>query len=142
MKTLRIHTLIKGWCDRDEVLLHAAFQILVDFIEGEKPDKIIDWSFDSKHRKAWRQIRMLYRWWKVKRPARIDPLDQKGLKSPPWRFKEVPGSDLLQMVNHDPKKYAAFHRACRKHHQLEAKWLEEDQANLHTLIGIRPFLWT
>ena len=37
MKYLKIHTLEKGWCDRDEIMLHAVFQILVDFMEQEKP---------------------------------------------------------------------------------------------------------
>jgi len=32
MKNLKIHTLEKGWQDRDEIMLHALFQILVDFV--------------------------------------------------------------------------------------------------------------
>ena len=43
MKVLKIHTLEKGWCDKDYVMIHAVFQILVDFIEQEKPDQIV-WS--------------------------------------------------------------------------------------------------
>lgn len=39
MKILKIHTLDKGWCDKDYIMLHAAFQILVDFVEKEKPDQ-------------------------------------------------------------------------------------------------------
>jgi hypothetical protein len=35
MKYLKIHTLEKGWRDRDSIMLHAAFQILVDFVELE-----------------------------------------------------------------------------------------------------------
>jgi len=42
MKYLKIHSLEKGWHDKDEILLHAAFQLLVDFVDQEKPDKIID----------------------------------------------------------------------------------------------------
>jgi hypothetical protein len=35
MKYLKIHTLTKGqWYDRDTILLHAAFQVLVDFMES------------------------------------------------------------------------------------------------------------
>jgi hypothetical protein len=33
MKRLKITTLDKGWRDKDEVLLHAAFQLLADFVE-------------------------------------------------------------------------------------------------------------
>ncbi len=34
MKRLKITTLDKGWHDKDEVLLHAAFQLLADFVEA------------------------------------------------------------------------------------------------------------
>ena len=35
---LHIKTLPPTWQDRDVVLLHAAFQCLVDFVEGERPE--------------------------------------------------------------------------------------------------------
>ncbi len=41
MKILKISTLEKGWADRDHLMLHANFQILVDFVEQEKPFEII-----------------------------------------------------------------------------------------------------
>jgi hypothetical protein len=37
MKCLKIATLDKGWHDKDEVLLHAAFQLPTDFVEQEQP---------------------------------------------------------------------------------------------------------
>ena len=63
MKILKINSLEKGFCDGDYLLLHAAFQILVDFVEKEEPEKIIDWSHDEKHRKAWKEVISLYKWW-------------------------------------------------------------------------------
>jgi hypothetical protein len=142
MKYLAIHTLEKGWHDSDEVLLHAAFQILVDFVEKERPDKIIDWSHDEIHRRVWKEIRELYRWWKEKRPARKSPLDDEKLGVPSLRFKKIPGSEMRELVRPDKKKYAAYYRAMRRHTQLEEKWHEEDQRNLHRLIEIRAYLWT
>ena len=56
MKRLKITTLDKGWHDKDEVLLHAAFQLLADFVEGERPEKIVDWDFDEQHKVAWAEI--------------------------------------------------------------------------------------
>jgi len=41
MKRLKIATLDKGWHNKDEVLLHAAFQLLANFVEKEQPDKIV-----------------------------------------------------------------------------------------------------
>jgi len=63
MKRLKITTLDKGWHDKDEVLLHAAFQLLTDFVEGERPEKIVDWDFDGQHKVVWAEINSLYKWW-------------------------------------------------------------------------------
>jgi len=70
MKYLKITTLDKGWQDRDEILLHAAFQVLVDFMEGESPAEIIDWDADAVSKKAWDECNALYRWWTKIRPKR------------------------------------------------------------------------
>jgi hypothetical protein len=65
------------WCDRDYLLLYAAFQILEDFIEKEEP-----WEFSAteEHLResyadcgpdervtAWLEIQSLYRWWKQRK---------------------------------------------------------------------------
>jgi hypothetical protein len=142
MRYLKIHTLEKGGYDKDEVLLHAAFQVLIDFIEQEKPDRIVDWNGDELHRKAWKEIKSLYNWWKKERPARKSPLDDNRLKCPPLKLEKIPSSDLCKMVEPDKKKYANYYRVLRKHRKLEEKWEEEDQCNLHRLIDIRKFLWT
>ncbi|MGR3179420.1 MAG: hypothetical protein ACUZ8E_15335 [Candidatus Anammoxibacter sp.] len=143
MKILKIHTLEKGWCDKDEILLHAMFQLLVDFVEQEKPDQIIDWNSDDLHKNAWKEIKSLYKWWKNIRPERKDPLDDKKIKHPPLKFEKIPGKeDYSRMVEPDKKKYAKYYQALKKSLKLEQKWEEEDQRNLHRLIDIRKFLWT
>ena len=38
----------KTWCDRDNLMFHAAFQILVDFVELEQPFTDWDWKYRSK----------------------------------------------------------------------------------------------
>lgn len=141
MRYLKIETLDKGWCDRDQVLLHAAFQILVDFIEKEHPESI-DWNYNGLHRRVWREIKSLYRWWKETRPNRKSPLDDERLPSPPLKLKKVPDSDLSEWVKPDKKKYAKYYEALDRHNKLEQKWHKEDQRNLHRLIEIRSFLWT
>jgi hypothetical protein len=141
MKVLKIHTLEKGWCDKDYVMLHAVFQLLVDFIDQEKPDQIVDWNSDPKHKHAWKEIRSLYRWWSQTRLARRSPLEEKGLKKPPMRWKKIPGSENCQLVDYDKNKYASYEAALKKHWRLEKKWDAEDQKNLHRLIRIRRFLW-
>ena len=47
MKTLKIQTLDKGWHDKDAILLHAAFHVLTDFVERERPEAVTDWNATS-----------------------------------------------------------------------------------------------
>ncbi len=139
MKLLKIHTLEKDqWYDRDTVLLHAAFQVLVDFIEQEKPDEIVDWQHDDMHRNAWNEISQLYKWWKVERPNRHDPWDD--VTSPP--VEEFLTAEEGKLVFPEREKYPEYYAAVDKASRLEKEWHEEDQRNLHRLIEVRPFLWT
>ena len=142
MKVLKIHTLEKGWCDKDYIMLHAVFQLLVDFVEHEKPDQVVDWNSDLEHKHIWKEICSLYRWWTQTRPARRSPLDEKGLKKPPMKWKKIQGGENRQLVGHDKNKFPAYDKALKKHWRLEKKWDEENQRNLHRLIEIRQFLWT
>lgn len=43
---VKIRALPRSWCDRDEVMYHAIFQILVDFVELEKP--FLSWDDPEK----------------------------------------------------------------------------------------------
>lgn len=43
MKTLKIYSLGNEYVFRDELLLHAVFQILKDFVEEENP-QILQWN--------------------------------------------------------------------------------------------------
>lgn len=142
MKTLKILTLDKGWHDQDAILLHAAFQVLMDFVERERPEAVTDWNATKDHKQAWNEIRSLYTWWKEKRPARRSPLDDKKLVRPRLRLRRIPDSESSEMVRPSPEKYAAYYRALKAHSRLEEKWFAEDQRNLHRLIEIRGFLWT
>lgn len=139
MKLLKIHMLEKDqWYDRDAILLHAAFQVLVDFVEQERPDEIVDWQHDDLHRNAWSEISQLYKWWKEERPSRHDPLDD--VASPPAEEFLTAEEGTLNFPERE--KYPEYYAAVDKSSALEEEWHEEDQRNLHRLIEIRPFLWT
>lgn len=142
MKYLKIHSLEKGWRDRDSIMLHAAFQILIDFVNLEEPGKILDWNSDDAHKKAWQEICDLYKWWTKKRPNRKYPIEDKRLKIPPFEFEDIPDSKCKQRKEPDKKKYAAYYKALENQEQLERKYHDEDQKYLHRLVEIRPYLWT
>lgn len=139
---------LSGYHDRVEVLLHAAFQVLVDFMEKEEPDKLINWESDAGHSKAWKEMKKLYTWYTKKRPNRKDPFSNPKLKCPPWKTKKIasnkknPDLDLYVILDYDHKKYKAYDKAIKESQRLEVLWQEEDQKNLHRLIDVRMCLWT
>lgn len=142
MRYLKIQTLDNNYYDRDSILLHAAFQILVDFIEKEQPDKIVDWNYDRTHKHVWREMRSLYKWWEEIRPSRRSPLYDEKLVHPPHEFKKISGSTDIEMIMPDEEEYASYYQALKEDIKLERKWHKEDQRNLHRLIEIRAYLWT
>lgn len=140
---LKIATLRKGlWYDKDTILLHATFQLLVDYVEQEKPAKRIDWNWDTRHRRAWKEIMSLYCWWKKERPARKSVFEGKRVKYPVYRSEKIPGTNYTKWVQPDKKKYTTYYRLLKQEWKQEAKWHMEDQRNLHRLIEIRDHLWT
>ena len=74
------------WCDRDELMLFAAFQILEDFVEKEQghfyEDVYTLYVTDCGEKRArqeesdWDAIRSLYAWWQVrKNDMHVDDYD-------------------------------------------------------------------
>jgi len=64
MRNLKIENLPnnKQWIDRDEIMLHACFQILEDFIIKEKG--LEAW---SSQKKIVKEMEMLNDWWQVRK---------------------------------------------------------------------------
>lgn len=140
MKYLKINSLDKGWCDKDYLLLYAAFQILVDFIEKEHV-KTIDWNSDRNHKKAWAEMQSLYNWWRKIRPERKSPLDNKKLKKFTLKYRNVKNRPVREIIWPDKKKYAENYKAMKRTAELDMKWYKEDTENLHRLVKIRDYLW-
>lgn len=149
MTKLKIKTL-SGYNDKPEILMHACFQLLVDFIEKEKPGKVINWYHCKEYAKAWRQMLYLYRWWKVIVPNREKIREDlfKGLDEPKFEteWKKIDkldenGENLLQYCP-DRKKYKAYYDAIDELNRIEHLWEKEDQRNLLKLVSIRRYMWT
>ncbi len=69
------------WCDRDYLLLFAAFQILENFIqqeEGHFHDDVYKLYLDCGEERAreeerdWNEIRVLYAWWQERKDAKYN----------------------------------------------------------------------
>ncbi|MEJ7861841.1 MAG: hypothetical protein WKF90_09425 [Pyrinomonadaceae bacterium] len=74
---LKIESLSNNWRDKDDIILHACFQILKNFVEQEKEMiEVIDWGYEEKTKKAKLEIDFLYLWW-VDRIDKEDHLNEK-----------------------------------------------------------------
>ncbi len=66
--TLNIKTLSGAYCDKDIILLHACFQLLTDFVEGEEAfTNHVDWEFNEAYKKAKDELEQLYHWWATRK---------------------------------------------------------------------------
>jgi hypothetical protein len=63
-QTLNIATLDGDWCDKDQGMLHACFQLLADFVEQEISQDIVDWEHNESKTNVKKEIDFLYNWWK------------------------------------------------------------------------------
>lgn len=64
---LHIESLGEGWCDKDEVLLHAAFQLLKDCVEKEALfNGHIDWTENGDVEAMKAELLFLYEWWEAR----------------------------------------------------------------------------
>lgn len=69
-ETLRIKTISGSWCDKDIVMLHACFQLLMNCVEKENLLQEKQRSDDDESRKnIVSEIEALYDWWKKRRKA-------------------------------------------------------------------------
>ena len=126
-------------------MLHAAFQLLTDFVERERPDRIVDYNHIEETRQRWTELQALYHWWTVVRPNRQDPLLDRNLKIPPVKTQPIYSADgsirHFQRIPHNPADYPEYHQALAVSARLEQAWFEEDQQCLHRLVDMRPYLW-
>lgn len=64
MRAIKITTLPSKkdckWIDKDVLLLHSCFQILVDFVEQEKPELHF---CNESNKEILNEIKFLYNWW-------------------------------------------------------------------------------
>lgn len=63
-----IHTDLKpGWWDADTRMLWASFSVFEDYVEKEKPFKIVEWNEDDVSREYANEVHSLYLWWKKRK---------------------------------------------------------------------------
>jgi len=132
-------TLEKGkWWDTDTRLLYGTMQLLVEFIEKEKPFEYINWDSDDLHKNAAKEMNAIYAWWKDY-PRKVEEQDKALSTWSDAKFKDK-SKDILECINspdteEDKKNWKLIN-------ELEEKLLNEEEDMMIRLIKIRRFLWT
>jgi len=111
----------------------------VDFIEKEKPQTIVDYKHDQKHRRRWKELQALYQYWKRDRPKlekeSTRALMKAGLKVVDKPSKRSPGANTeIQITIKDKQAY-------HLHNRLDDKLHRQDDEMLQRLIKVRKHLW-
>jgi hypothetical protein len=127
------------WCDKNRVLLLACFQILVDFIEKEKPQRIVDYKSDKEHKRQWKELQTLYHYWKKERPRLQKDAERALRKSginmvPDPSKKSGTRSVAIKFTFKDKRVFNLGSR-------LEDKLDRLDDEMLQRLINMRHHLW-
>jgi hypothetical protein len=142
---LEISSLKKGWQEWDELLIHAMFQILCNFVAEEKQSALTDWNDSKEHRRVWKEIRDLYAWWTQVRPKRQSPIEQLDKKDYPKRiFTALPdkeGSRELTFQYRTPASKKRYLAASLSERRAEKRWFKEDTRMMNRLVAVRAYLW-
>ncbi len=139
---VRIRSLPPTWTDRDEILIHGMFQVLSDYMEKEKPEDSIDWSWCSEHAHAWKEMQELYDWW-----------NNVYLKFDVWEEAPIREFEPTISTTSEGNRVSTYNHPSEEHRKgWEADWtrhkaLEEDMErqlteNCIRLVKIRQYLWT
>lgn len=136
--------------DVDHRMLHACFNLLVGFVEREKPfDQGIDWDHTPESAHAAREIKSLYNWWKESYLCRRSLLDDLPEDKMPKPFQMWSTDAKGGGLSYGPKErkledlvFPEYTAAVKLQMDREAEWEREEQENLIRLINIRGYLWT
>ena len=128
------------WRDKDDVMLHACFQLLVDFVEKEKPQTIVDYKHDKAQAAQWAEIQALYRYWTVERKREERAIDRmRAAWYREYRYKSLPDPagrtfPTQAVSKNGPRPFTALTR------REDAFQALEDEMFLR-LMEVRKHLW-
>jgi hypothetical protein len=141
----RVHvkTLPPTWCDRCQLLPHAMFQVLDDFVKRECSPGIVDWNSDEPHRTARAKMDELLNWWHNVYLA-FDPykeIDRSRMSTDEERFVPIGGKDgkadfyEFHMNDYERDFYDEVNRK-------EAELEKELDVRMKELVELHRWFWT
>lgn len=131
-----------GYTDPSFRLWAACFQILVDYIEKEKPFDVIDFEGGGQG-EIEKELKELYHWWKEGRKKEYEDcsaiLDEYD-RLQDEKFGKV--SMLDQLTKEEIRSFRYKHPKWNEYMDLHQRLDRKDQEMLERLVKIREHLWT
>lgn len=152
--TLKIDTLDnlwrgkKTWHDADQIIVHAPFQAVVNYVELEKAGKRVNWTHSKEYRDMWTEIMAIYTYWKNDRKI-MDREYYRELHNwgKTFKNKHIPeykeDGKTIKWYRWDKiiKNKKEHDRLWKLIHKLEDRNIRTEEEMLHRIIKIRRYLW-
>lgn len=124
-----------GYYDVPERMLHACFQLLVDYVEKEQPNEITEWDSVTEHSDYAKEIKELYEWWKNR-----NDLAKEWDKL----HSEFPAINVFNRKDKciDKEMLAEYEKRVDIILKMENEERKRENTNLIRLIKIKDYLWT
>lgn len=134
---VHVRTLSPTWHDRGDLLPHAIFQILEDFVKKECSPGIVDWNADEEHIRLRKRMDELLDWWHNTYLMFDEFEGFDETKEHPERFvpSEKTGFYELQFNEYEHEFYR---KAGEKRDAMDRELTEK----LCEIIRMRDWLWT
>jgi len=151
--TIRPRYLGHTWSDRCELMSHAMFEILSQFVEQECSPGHVEWYGEWGHKIGDKYVRdemqELYDWWHTIRNKEMEEVNDmlwaEAHKHEPFaHFVPIGDGSLVEWKqqfynDEDEAIYKCCLNACNKLERMMDAALQE---RLHRLVNIIPYLWT
>lgn len=130
---VHVRTLPSTWVDRCDLIPHALFQILTDFVQKEEPfNGVEDTTPEYVHARS--EMLELYEWWHTVY-LQFDPLKNfRGIEQPTF------GPDGIKFSSTDAEQ--AYHLALELTREEEEELEGQLTQNCCRLIHVMRFMWT
>ena len=145
------------WIDRTELLPHAMFEILSDFVENECSPGHIEWYGEGAHtievngeeRYVRDELQEIYEWWHVtfqkEYPKKEDELWKEAKHFTPTKeFHPTENEHLVEWRFEwdNPEAEETYNRIMSELQELENQAKKEMNDYMHRLVNVRGSLWT
>lgn len=141
------------WTDRCSLIRHAVFQILVDFVEKERPFEHFN-TEESGNKNEWVELKSLYDWYKnfkefdtieyEEKLLGYNPYDRHHFKTDFTPIDEYGVDDWgdPNMYSWDVDTTAEEHAALLAAHEKEKEWEQEFTDKAKRVVDLWGMLWT